>query len=543
VIGVIAKADQRVVVREFFELFKTPWEFHEEERTYDVVIATADRVPPLDAPLLLIYGCDTTSTDPAIGVIAGRRRAGASLQCGSMSAPIYGGLLTFQEDSAGAVHATTDEGIAALRFDRGGATIIRLGYDLFEEVRFLLTVGQPVQHARVPTLDAHIRMLRTWILNAGVPLVEIPPVPAGYDFTVCLTHDIDFVGIRRHRFDHTMWGFLYRSTVGSLRRVLKGRLSVARLLMMWRAAASLPFVFLGWTEDFWNPFPWYLHVEQGLPATYFLIPFKRRVGQHVPGRHPARRATAYDVADIPQWPTALREKGCEVGVHGIDAWHDVPKGRAELMRITAITGVPIAGVRMHWLLSDVGTASTLERAGYTYDASAGYNETIGYLNGTTQTFRPFTTHTLLELPLHIQDGALFYPHNLDLSEAEAAEQCRLLLDHAQSSGGVLTVLWHDRSHGPERLWGDFYIGLVQTLRSSNVWFATASQAVGWFHARRRVRFARPDHGSHSSVRVFYEGPPIDPPLILRQHDGARATDTTWNGVTPLDVRSPLPVAS
>lgn len=537
-IGVISRADQRLVVEEFFELFKTPWEFYQEGRSYDVVIATIDDLPPIDSPLLLIYGCERTNTDLAIDLTAGRRRAGAPLDCGGVSVPIYGSFLTFAKGRAGTVLATADADIAAVRFDRGGATVIRLGYDLFDEVRFLLTVGQPVEHARVPTLDVHIRMLRTWILDAGVTLLEIPPAPAGHDFTVCLTHDIDFVGIRRHRFDHTMWGFLYRSTVGALRKFVAGRMPLARLLKIWRAAASLPFVFLGWAKDFWTPFPWYLDVERQLPATYFLIPFKGRVGERVPGRHVTRRATAYDVTDIPRWTTTLVEQGCEVGVHGIDAWHDVSKGRAELTRIAAVTGKPSVGVRMHWLLSDAQTASILEHAGYSYDATAGYNETLGYRNGTTQAFRPFGTQTLLELPLHIQDGALFYPHNLDLSEAEAARHCSLLIDHAQSSGGVLTVLWHDRSHGPERFWGDFYITLVQTLRSSNAWFATASQAVDWFRARRRVRFARLDGGCGSSVRVSYDGQPIDPPLILRQHEGASAGDAAWNGVMSIETSSP-----
>src|SRR5439155_27317336 len=200
--------------------------------------------------------------------------------------------------SAGTVQATADAGVAGLRFEADGSTVIRLGYDLFQEVRFLLTVGQPAEHAHVPALDLHIGMLRTWILNAGVPLVEIPPAPAGHRFMVCLTHDIDFIGIRRHRFDHTMWGFLYRSTIGALRNVLRGRLSATRLWPMWRAAASLPFVYLGWARDFWNPFPWYLEVEKQLPATYFVIPFKRRVGDRVPGRHAARRAAAYDVPEI-----------------------------------------------------------------------------------------------------------------------------------------------------------------------------------------------------------------------------------------------------
>jgi hypothetical protein len=41
-IAVIADPREHVVVREFFELFKTPWEFYSEDRTYDVVLCVGD---------------------------------------------------------------------------------------------------------------------------------------------------------------------------------------------------------------------------------------------------------------------------------------------------------------------------------------------------------------------------------------------------------------------------------------------------------------------------------------------------------------------
>jgi len=47
----------------------------------------------------------------------------------------------------------------------------------------------------------------------------------------------------------------------------------------------------------------------------------------------------------------MRE-GCELGVHGIDAWHSVEKGRDELARIAAVTGESRIGIRIHWLLRD-----------------------------------------------------------------------------------------------------------------------------------------------------------------------------------------------
>ena len=130
-----------------------------------------------------------------------------------------------------------------------------------------------------------------------------------------------------------MWGFAYRATVGAVRNFARGRLSGARLLQSWLAAASLPLVFAGWVRDFWEPFEWYLGVEKGLPATYFLIPFKRRAGQKVPGRHGARRATAYDVGDLGQWCRTLTRglvarfpRGGVWRANGDDSHWELPSG-------------------------------------------------------------------------------------------------------------------------------------------------------------------------------------------------------------------------
>ncbi len=457
VIGVIPKVDQVPVVEEFFELFKTPWEFYEPGRTYEVVIATADNITEVNTRVLLLYGSEPKSTDARNGITVRSRHGGGSLNYQGIALPIYGELSIFEEESRGIPCLTATPGMAGVRVVSGiDTTMIRLGYDLFQEVQLLFSAGQPIEHAHIPTLDIHIRMLKSWILNEGIPLLEIPPVPAGHSFAACLTHDIDFVGIRNHMFDHTMWGFLYRSTVGAVRNLFRRRISIRRLFEIWRSAASLPFVYLGWMRDFWSPFEWYLRVEKDLPATYFLIPFKRQSGEHVQGSHAARRATAYDVDDLHHWTATLRREGCELGVHGIDAWHSVEKGRDELARIAEITGESAIGVRIHWLLHNSNSASVLEESGYAYDSTAGYNETIGYRSGTTQVFRPLGAKTLLELPLHIQDGALFYPQRLDLSEPEAEKRCKELIENAGQFGGVLTVLWHDRSHGPERFWGDFY---------------------------------------------------------------------------------------
>lgn len=516
-IGVVARPEQFEVVEEFFQLFKTPWQPYCSGRAYDVVIVTADDVPEVQTRLLLVYGSETKRVDADLGIRPRTRRKGAMLKDQDAVLPIYGDLLTFVEGNKGVACHTAASESAGLTVDRATFTVMRLGYDLFDEVEFLLSVGQPPENAHIPALDMHIRMLRQWILEAGLSLLEIPPVPAGYDFSVCLTHDIDFAGIRNHKFDHTMWGFLYRASIGSLAKYFRGRLSLVKLLKNWQAALSLPFVYAGWATDFWDPFDWYLTVEKDLPATYFLIPFKGQAGDNVPGPNASRRAAAYDIADFSSSTATLLKEGCELGVHGIDSWHSAEKGRQELARIATVAGRRNVGVRMHWLLRNDETFRVLEEAGYSYDASSGYNETIGYRNGTAQAFCPPGARAILELPLHIQDGALFYPQRLDLSEAEAEKRCQALIHNSSSFGGVLTLLWHDRSHAPERLWGEYYIGLLQSLSSRKCWFGTAAQVVSWFRHRRKVRFERVEEQGSVRIRLHHEGDEIVPPLRIRVH--------------------------
>ena len=449
-IGVIHKPEEREIVEEFFQLFKTPWEQFQAGRAYDVVVISTNDPAPKDARLVL--------REP----------------------------------------------------------------NLFEEVRGLLTQGQPVDRSLTPALDLRIKRLREVIIEAGIPLIEIPPRPAGYDFSACLTHDIDFIGIRQHKFDHTMWGFLYRSSAGALWDAARGRTGLGKLLRIWRAAASLPLVYLGWVKDFWNPFEWYLEVEKGIPATYYLIPFKRRVGDRVTALDAYRRATAYDVTDIPEWIERLHENGCETGVHGIDAWHSVEKGREELQRVDSAVGI-----RMHWLLSDAQTPKVLEQAGYAYDSTVGYNETVGFWAGTTQVYLPLGNRTMLELPMHIQDGALFFPGRLGVSEAAAWDLCERILGCAQEHGGVLTLLWHDRSHGPERFWGEFYERLVQRLKGLRVWFASGRQVVEWFRSRREVIF--------NGTELAHDGAKINPPLRVRVYTKGKAQEVVWAGSGKLNL--------
>jgi len=155
-----------------------------------------------------------------------------------------------------------------------------------------------------------------------------------------------------------------------------------------------------------------------------------------------------------------------------------------------VSGLTAVGTRMHWLYWDQNSPQVLEAAGLAYDSTFGYNDAIGFRSGTAQVFRLAGATTLLELPLNIQDTALFYPDRMDLSEGEAMETCRSLIRKLVSSGGALTINWHTRSLSPERQWGDFYLRLLGEIKRYPVWFARARDVVEWFRTRRQLRFER-----------------------------------------------------
>ncbi len=489
-IGVIANPAERSVVCEFFELFKTPWEFFRSDRQYDVLLlTTGDIIDRGVAKLVLVYSGQSTPFDAGHEIrIAAQRKSTTVLAHKGIQIPIYGDSITFQE---GQSEILVDEGsrLPAIHLRRDhGIVLGRIGYGLFDEIAVLLTDGQPIANASVPTLDLHIALLRDLIVESGVPLVEIPPVPDGHRFIACLTHDVDHPSIRAHKCDHTMFGFLYRAIFGSMVDVLHGRSTMRKLRTNWQAALKLLLVHLGLAKDYWRTFNQYLKIENGLPSSFFVIPFKNYPGRTTQGLAPSHRASRYGALDIADDLRMLISSGNEIAAHGIDAWLDSSSGQKELKEIRQVTGAQEIGIRMHWLYFNQQSPSTLEKAGFNYDSTVGYNQAVGYRAGTSQVYKPLDTSNLLELPLHIMDTSLLYPGRMNLTVAEAKERVGVIIDNAVQSGGAVTVNWHDRSIAPERLWGDFYVDLVEELKNRGAWFSTASQAVAWFRKRRAAVF-------------------------------------------------------
>ncbi len=495
-IGVVANPGEYILVREFFELFKTPWEFYRSEGQYEVVLCAREDpgAQGATANLVVVYAGQETLFDEEEKIEIISHRKNGTLSYKGSRLPIYGNHITFLSKGVSLLKDEESQQSAGSLIKSGSKVVARIGYDLFQEIRMLLTDGQPPENAGTPTLEMHIAVLRDLLVESGIPLVEIPPIPEGHTFIACLTHDVDHPSIRRHKWDHTTFGFLYRAVIGSFIRVLQGRIPFRHLMTNWWAAVKLPFVHLGLAKDFWYDFDGYLAIEKDLDSTFFVLPFKDKPGRTASGPAPRIRASGYGAADIAERLQTFVSAGREIGLHGIDAWIDSAKGQKEMAQITNITGAKNIGVRMHWLYFDDNSPVVLEKAGFSYDSTVGYNQTVGYRAGTAQVYKPLQTTSLLELPLHVMDTALFYPDYLNLTFEEADRRIGEIVDCARQFGGAVTFNWHDRSIAPERLWGEFYADLICGLKQKGAWCSSAGTVVSWFQYRRSVVFTRVGHG-------------------------------------------------
>jgi len=552
VIGVFADKDEKPIVEEFFQLFKTPWEWGTLEKRYDALLISADVESHPDAPVVIIYGSAAKKLDERYGLRLEQRSA-PLLKWKGQPFPVYQKAAVLDAAGKAILELDGTRESAGLRIGGESRAVYRFGFDLFREIETLLLSGQPGRYASIPTLDLHIALLRESILSGGLPVVEIPPVPAGYPYAVCLTHDIDFLSLRDHLFDRTMLGFVYRASLGSFIRLLKGRISPANAFRNLTALLKLPMVWMGLCRDFWQQIPRYMKLEQDFKSTFFFIPFAGRPGVPCGQGDHRQRAARYDLEEQGNLVKALLEGGFEAGVHGIDAWADGTRAAEERRRFEAVCGEKNPGIRMHWLYWGEDSYRLLDEAGFAYDSTFGYNDAVGYRAGTVQAFHPPAAVDLLELPLNVQDTSLFYPGRMNLSEKEAALACERLLAVHRELGGVLTLSWHDRSLAPERLWGDFYRDLLKKVKADGAWIGPAGQAVQWFRKRRSMVFNRVERVGEgievqaSSVDNLSSGEGL-PGVLLRVHLPLESASLAvsresqpWNDV-PLDTQAVTRVA-
>jgi peptidoglycan/xylan/chitin deacetylase (PgdA/CDA1 family) len=283
-----------------------------------------------------------------------------------------------------------------------------------------------------------------------------PVWPEDQEFCVCLTHDIDWV---------------YTSGLA------RGRVAAAQLLRKDVAGCCRSVVQAVRTGKRWPlcNFERIMALEEEYGARssfYFMV------------QDPEEEDYSYEIEDLHADLAAVRDRGCEIGLHGGFSCHrsfeELSRRKA---RLTKVIGAPVVGYRNHYLCFSVpDTWELLARAGFLYDTTFGYHDCVGFRNGMCHPFAPFDRTLdreipITEIPLVISDMALFTYMRLDLEEAW--RMARELIDRVAAVRGVVTILWHNGSVlGPEQ---GLYRKILEYCRGKNAWMATCDETARWWN--------------------------------------------------------------
>lgn len=111
--------------------------------------------------------------------------------------------------------------------------------------------------------------------------------------------------------------------------------------------------------------------------------------------------------------------------------------------------INIRAGRAHYLLFNPATSlDILSKSGLSIDSTLGYNDMIGYRNGTSHPFYPWDwtndrVSNVLEVPLIVMDGTLRFSMKLGLRRAY--KRLKDLIDEIEINHGNFTILWHNSS--------------------------------------------------------------------------------------------------
>jgi hypothetical protein len=324
-------------------------------------------------------------------------------------------------------------------------------------------------------------------VTAAAPVATEIALPDAGPYWLLLTHDIDHLSLRAYPVLDRIWPwFVKRSLVDNAWRYRQRSLSGSAFLGGVRTACALPLVKLGRAPDPWEQS---LHVVRDLEQAYdvrstlFFLPVPDDPGLDERGRRaPRRRAARYDVARFAPVLRALDAAGWEIGVHGLNAHVDAAWARAELAALRAVVPARTRwGLRMHWLYQSATLRDNLRAAGFSYDATFGSNDLVGFPDGRR---RPFLApEGLWVVPLVIQDGTLLARSHLGLSETAAWDVMQKVVDEAAHTRGVVTVLWHNTSLVAPAFQQALYCRLLDRARGDGAWVGSIEQFLSTFAPR------------------------------------------------------------
>lgn len=314
-----------------------------------------------------------------------------------------------------------------------------------------------------------------------------PDWPGDAEFGVCLTHDVD--NVSKHDPKQTLRRRLLHARLklqsNSPNPYLNGTGVVAAAKSLAGALLYSGRVALESGRDPYHQYERWLEIEDeyGATSTFFVLPERTRTSHASDPkyRYDDRVVFDGDRCSVAEMVSSIDDQGWEIGLHpSWYAYDDATELRRQKAALEAVTDSDVVSVRQHYLHFDPRkTPRAHDEAGFRFDATLGFNKNVGFRRGSSYPWRAvdLERHAVLELieiPMAVQDVALFRDRGLALDPEKAIEYVRMLAAEVKRTGGVLTLSWHARAVADERSLR-VYKEVLQALDEMGAWFGSVAE--------------------------------------------------------------------
>jgi hypothetical protein len=321
-----------------------------------------------------------------------------------------------------------------------------------------------------PVLDHYYTLFSAFLkmgLNEDTKIKSL--WPANHSFALSLSHDVDSLAT---------WSF--SKIKGTLLETGKSNSFKGMIKKLFEIMGSVS------SKDNWSGnFDFIINLENQARgrSTFFIA-----------SNHRTRIDPNYSLKwkRIKKGIKTIKEHNSSIGLHGTilsSENEDFLKGEKEQLELNS--GVKIIGNRQHYLRFDINkTFDIIEKAGFLYDSTLGFDNELGYRCGTTLPFQPYSikqkrAYPFWEIPLILMDTVFLLDKNLDLSGERAWSLIEEYLENAYSSGYCLTLNWHNTiiSSANYLEYTALYKKILNWAHQRNAWICSLDDLYNWWVKR------------------------------------------------------------
>lgn len=261
---------------------------------------------------------------------------------------------------------------------------------------------------------------------------------------IIISHDVDHIYSKDHIFRDMIFPKLW---VRSFIHFLQGKISFKTLWFRWTSIfeKNLNRINAVMEKD----------KQYGVPSVFF-FGMRQGIGMSY------KKEEAYDVIKN------VEGNGFDVGVHGVayEQYNQIEEEYADFKNIVQKSDF---GIRTHYVRFDESTFDKMSRVGYLFDSSEFNKHEL-------EIKAPYKVNDMWEFPLHIMDGYIIPPGNLEKAMNDtihAIEKARKM------SMPYCTILYHDyqyneKTYPVEKAWYDW---LLDYLKKEGYEFISYREAI------------------------------------------------------------------